>query len=85
MEDFPEYNIFIIGAGFSRPAGLPLGLELFEEVIAEATYRGLYPENSFLKRDILKFEEYLKNTRSSKFDDIGIPGRAVLFLIVLMQ
>ena len=30
------YSIFILGAGFSKPAGMPLGDELFELILKEA-------------------------------------------------
>ena len=59
-----EYNIYILGAGFSKPAKLPLGDELFELVINEVkkttTWRGqkvnLY--DNFIKPDIEKFISY---------------------------
>lgn len=34
-EEHPGFRIFILGAGFSRPAGLPLANELFKEVRAQ--------------------------------------------------
>lgn len=35
-------NIFFLGAGFSKPAGLPLGDELFSEVMRIAKSTGIY-------------------------------------------
>jgi hypothetical protein len=35
-------NIFFLGAGFSQPAGLPLGNGLFPEVLEIAKSRGIY-------------------------------------------
>src|SRR4051812_8467718 len=32
--ELPHFRLFILGAGFSQPAGLPLGPELLEEVRA---------------------------------------------------
>ncbi len=64
MLKYKEYNIYILGAGFSKPAKLPLGDELFELVINEVkkttTWRGqkvnLY--DNFIKHDIEKFISY---------------------------
>lgn len=49
-------NVFILGAGFSKPAGLPLGNELFGEIIRYAKLRGLY--ENILQADIATFLEY---------------------------
>jgi hypothetical protein len=63
------YSIFIIGAGFSKPAGYPLGQELFPEIIKEA--KGLNPRGvnlyaNILKPDIDDFLEYKKKTYDKK-------------------
>jgi len=49
-------NVFFLGAGFSRPAGLPLGEGLFLEILEIAKSRGLYEEN--LKHDINEYLDY---------------------------
>lgn len=49
-------NVFILGAGFSKPAGLPLGSELFADIIKYAKIRGLY--ENILKADIESFLQY---------------------------
>lgn len=65
-------NIFIIGAGFSKPAGYPLGQELFAEIIKEA--KRLNPKEvnlyeNILKPDIDNFLEYKVKTTHSKFTE----------------
>jgi hypothetical protein len=35
-------NTFFLGAGFSRPAGLPLGAGLWTEILETAKSKGLY-------------------------------------------
>jgi hypothetical protein len=49
-------NVFFLGAGFSQPAGLPLGDELCAEVLDAAKSRGLYEED--LKHDINEYLDY---------------------------
>ena len=41
MFQHPPYRLFILGAGFSKPAGLPLSIELLEHVQREV--RHYYP------------------------------------------
>lgn len=50
-----KYRVFVLGAGFSKPAGLPLCAELFSEIIQEAKNRSLY---GILEEDINSFLEY---------------------------
>ena len=51
------FRILILGAGFSRPAGLPLGKELWANV------RGLllnrYGSNNHVERDLQRYAKYL--------------------------
>lgn len=56
-----RYRVLVLGAGFSKPAGLPLCADLFSEVIKLAKLRGLY--ENILKKDIDDFLEYLERTR----------------------
>ena len=56
-----RYRILVLGAGFSKPAGLPLCAELFSEIVALAKLRGLY---KVLKKDIDRFLEYIERTKS---------------------
>jgi hypothetical protein len=53
-------SIFVLGAGFSKPAGLPLGRELFPEILREAKNRQIL---QLLERDIASFLKYLKSSR----------------------
>ncbi|MFH2103018.1 MAG: SIR2 family protein [Chloroflexota bacterium] len=51
--------IFFLGAGFSRPAGLPLGDQLFCEIIEEARKRHLYDIQ--LKYDLDNYRDYYQS------------------------
>ncbi len=42
-------RVFVLGAGFSKPAGLPLTTELFGEIVSKAKSIRLYAQ---LKSDI---------------------------------
>jgi hypothetical protein len=59
-------SLFILGAGFSRPAGLPLGNELFPEILMAAKSRGLY---SGLKDDIDAFLDYSRATKGVQISE----------------
>lgn len=56
------FRLFILGAGFSRHAGLPLGQELFGSVVAEARRRGFFGEESAFHADIERYALYLDRT-----------------------
>jgi len=60
-------SIFFLGAGFSNPARLPLGNELFSEILRVAKLRGHY-END-LKRDINTYIKYVKQTRGKTISE----------------
>lgn len=51
-----HFRIIVLGAGFSRPAGLPLAGELFDEVRTRA--RRQYGESNALERDLNYFTDY---------------------------
>ena len=57
---------FILGAGFSKPAGLPLGNQLFSEILALAKLRGI---EHIISRDIEFFLQYLKRTKGKKIKE----------------
>ena len=59
------YRLFIIGAGFSKPAGLPLGNELWELVLKEAYETGFY---NLLEDDIERYIFYKKMVYKEKND-----------------
>lgn len=52
------YRLLFIGAGFSRPAGLPLGYELFDAVRKLNIER--YGRDNHLERDLKSFIAFLK-------------------------
>lgn len=57
------FRLFVIGAGFSVPAGLPLGDALLDSVVeaAKSLDGGLWYDN-IMRQDIERFERYLKAT-----------------------
>lgn len=58
--EFPHFRLFILGAGFSKPAGLPLGSKLFECVRHE-----IGRESQVLEREI---EEWANLYPQEKLD-----------------
>jgi len=59
------FKLFVLGAGFSRPAGLPLGSELFAAVLSEARRLN---SNSVLIEDIDRYLEYIFLTKAIRLD-----------------
>ena len=59
-----------LGAGFSQPAGLPLGSELFREV--RNLIRAKYGPNTVFERDLERYIEYVSacEGKAVGFDDI---------------
>ncbi|GAF89240.1 unnamed protein product, partial [marine sediment metagenome] len=53
-------RFFVLGAGFSQPGGLPLGKDLFAQIVAETKRTVLY--ENILKPDIEAFIRYLNET-----------------------
>ncbi|HYD47265.1 MAG TPA: SIR2 family protein [Terriglobales bacterium] len=56
--DSQQYRLFILGAGFSRPAGLPLASELWLEVVRRA--RRLRGRAEQFSDDLKTYVEYLR-------------------------
>lgn len=56
------YDIYILGAGFSKPAGLPLGNELFRKIIKESKKNDLY--KNILKKDIRRYLYYFNKVNN---------------------
>lgn len=54
-------SLLVLGAGFSKPAGLPLGNELFKLVIEEAKRRILW--KNIIEPDIMKYLYYLDEAK----------------------
>lgn len=67
-----DYNIFVLGAGFSAHAGIPLAKNLWQLILAEAKQKvskngveySLYEK--ILKNDIDEFIDYHNNSRINK-------------------
>lgn len=62
----PGFRIYILGAGFSRPAGLPLATELFTAVCARI--EGQYGTNTKFDRDLHDYLDYC--------NDCGVQGQS---------
>lgn len=60
------FRLFVLGAGFSRHAGLPLGAELFAAVVAEARRRGFFGDESAFQADVERYGLYLERTTGRK-------------------
>lgn len=65
MAEFKTYRILILGAGFSRPAGLPLGSELFQHIRNYARNMDLHT----LENDITRYKNYVLNTEGRTLTD----------------
>ncbi|MFZ0978974.1 MAG: SIR2 family protein [Candidatus Acidiferrales bacterium] len=61
-----RFRIFILGAGFSRPAGLPLASELWEEVLRRA--RGMSGRASFFVDDLNEYIEFRRRCYGDTLD-----------------
>lgn len=55
-----RFRIFVLGAGFSRPAGLPLGSELLPLIRDAVTARNGI--DNHLERDLRRYCEFLEAT-----------------------
>ena len=58
-----RFRIIVIGAGFSRPAGLPLAPELWREVLRRVDRE--YGKDNFVRRDLEEFRKYKEATDGS--------------------
>lgn len=63
-------NIFILGAGFSKPAGLPLGDALWVEILKVAKSKGLYENN--LEDAIYEYIDYYHGVNGEKISEKDI-------------
>lgn len=61
----PQYRLFILGAGFSRPAGLPLSIQLLEYVRRDVRIGSLYHSgwDGVLEQDIKEWVKLYPNDR----------------------
>jgi len=74
------FNLYIIGAGFSKEAKLPLGKEFFNLILDKAKNKYL-PDGSNLYRNILKpdIENFLDYINSTKFKSLPIKEDQINF------
>ncbi|MFC4628025.1 SIR2 family protein [Promicromonospora alba] len=63
-------RVFLLGAGFSKPAGLPLAAELLDQVLDVARTRWSRDGSSHLERDLERYEEYLADTDPGQVFDL---------------
>jgi hypothetical protein len=73
-----NYRLFVLGAGFSRPAGLPLAFELWEEIRQQGlhlTGRAAKFGEDFMK--YLDLEHYLGLRGSDTWSEDGNEGTIV--------
>lgn len=68
--DIQGYRIFILGAGFSRPAGLPLAAELFAEVKGRIGRQ--HGRNTKFQRDLDSYVDYRVACGASGFTEANI-------------
>lgn len=70
MRSSSTHRLFFLGAGFSHPAGLPLGTELFRLVRNRVSAR--YGSDNHVERDLRDFKLYLKRCygRLIDYDEI---------------
>lgn len=63
-------RLFIIGAGFSKPAGLPLGTELLQEIVSYVNTpdSGLFDEYRNLFQGVLKEYQYYSEQQISEIN-----------------
>ena len=61
--NLPIYRLFVLGSGFSKPAGLPLGPELLEEVRNQVrAYFRIYDWDGPLEKEIEEWSELYPET-----------------------
>jgi hypothetical protein len=63
-------RVFLLGAGFSKPAGLPLATELLDLVRDVARSRWEAGGRSHLERDLERYENYLADTDPGRAFDL---------------
>lgn len=61
-----KYRVFVLGAGFSKPAGLPLCFELFEQILEEAKYKFRHIGRTKIDKDIDSFLDYQLKVKGKK-------------------
>lgn len=62
-------RIFVLGAGFSKPAGLPLCFELFEQVLEKARHKYGGKDGFVLDADLENYIEYQFKRKGKKISE----------------
>lgn len=75
------HTTYVLGAGFSHPAGLPLGNNLFAEILALSKQGVLY--ENIVKRDLERYVRFVRRTTNDRlrFSDVNLE-RFISFLDV---
>lgn len=63
-------RVFLLGAGFSKPAGLPLAAELLDRVLGVARSRWSVDSRRHLERNLDRYEDYLQDTDPGRLFDL---------------
>ena len=69
VNPFATRTVFVLGAGFSKPAGLPLGTELWQEVLSLARKTNYYDP---LEREIRKYLDFMSSVEGCQFTESEI-------------
>lgn len=72
----PGFRIFILGAGFSRPAGLPLASELYREV--KRSIEARHGKETKFQRDLQCYIDYRKSCDGIQIDESDIDLEALM-------
>lgn len=68
--DHPGFRIFVLGAGFSKPAGLPLASELYGEV--KSAIEARHGKETKFQRDLENYIEYRRACDGITIDESNI-------------
>ena len=63
-------NMYILGSGFSKNAGLPLGTEIFRQILSEAKNTILY--DNIIKSDLGRFIDYCQHGKGLKVSEADV-------------
>ncbi len=66
---FATRSVYVLGAGFSKPAGLPLGTELWKEVLKVARERGYYGP---LEKQIRMYLDFKRSVHGCQLTETDI-------------
>jgi len=67
-----KYRVFVLGAGFSKPTGLPLCAELFTTLLRIARRKYRHVEKFVLDDDLEKFIKYQRRARNRELTENDI-------------